>query len=76
MDDGAIDRSEQIYKAFMAATGRSSGVVQGLGDLDWPPFKDLKKELEGSMPLDPEMIMPRARSEAGQLEGILRCGID
>jgi len=73
-DDDAIYCSELVFKAFKAATGESLGVTQRLGDLHWRPFEDFIKGLEGSVPLDREMITPKMLSEAAQLEEVLKIG--
>ncbi|MBI1852820.1 MAG: hypothetical protein HYR85_20965 [Planctomycetes bacterium] len=74
MDDDAIYCSELVFKAFKNATGEPLGATQRLSALDWPPFVALIRRLEGTVPLDREMITPRALSEAPQLREVHRVG--
>ena len=73
-DDDAIYCSELIFKAFKTATGEALGTTQRLAQLNWPPFEALIRRLEGAIPLDREMITPRALSEAPQLREVHRVG--
>lgn len=71
MDDEAIYCSELIYKAYRDATGAHLGALVKLGDLDWKPWTALIKEIEGGdVPLEREMITPKALSEAKELEAV------
>jgi hypothetical protein len=71
LDDAKIYCSELVYKAFQRATGQPLGRLQRLGDLHWQPHEDLIRQIEkGGLPLDRQMITPRALSEAPELEKI------
>lgn len=71
MDDAAIYCSELIYKAFQRATGQELGRLQALGDLQWQPYAEVIKQIEGGkLPLERKMITPRSLSEAAQLEKV------
>lgn len=73
MDDEAIYCSELVYKAMLAASGVRLGRLQKLGTLDWKPWRaTIEKYEEGPVPLEREMITPRAMSEAGELEVVYR----
>ena len=75
MDDEAIYCSELLYKAFLAVTGERLGRTQTLGELEWRPFETFIRESEGgALPLDREMITPRALSEAESLREVFRAG--
>jgi uncharacterized protein YycO len=75
MDDDAIYCSELIFKAFKDVTGEPLGTTQTLGELGWQPFVEvIKSHEDGAVPLDREMITPRALSEASQLEETIRFG--
>jgi uncharacterized protein YycO len=68
-DDEAIYCSELIYKAFLTATGEKLGAMQRLGDLNWKPYSVVMEQVEGGpVPVDRQMITPRAVTEAGQVE--------
>jgi hypothetical protein len=74
-DDAAIYCSELVYKAFRKATGEGLGRIQKLGDLQWQPYAEVIKSIEGGkLPLDRRMITPRSLSEAQQLEKIYTSG--
>ena len=67
--------SELLYKAFLAVTGERLGRTQTLGELEWRPFETFIRESEGgALPLDREMITPRALSEAESLREVFRGG--
>jgi hypothetical protein len=66
-DDEHIYCSELIFKAAKKATGHELGKVEKLGDLNWQPHQDFIRSIEGDVPLDREMITPRALSEAREL---------
>lgn len=69
MDDEAIYCSELIYKAYRDATGTGLGSLMRLGDLDWKPWTDVIKAIEGgNVPLEREMITPKSLAEAEELE--------
>lgn len=71
MDDEAIYCSELVYKAMLSATGVRLGQLQKLGDIDWKPYQSTIEKYEGgAVPLDREMITPRAMSEAEGLERV------
>jgi uncharacterized protein YycO len=71
MDDAAIYCSELIYKAFRTATGEELGHLQKLGELDWRPYEEFIKRLEGGrVPVERLMITPRCLSEAAQLSKV------
>ncbi len=60
-----------LYESFLKAEGESLGQVQKLGDLNWKPYVAVIKKIErGNVPLDLELITPRAISEAPQVEKI------
>lgn len=69
-DDEHIYCSELIQKAFRDATGRLIGKTQRLGELNWQPFESTIRAIEGSVPLEREMITPRALTEASELSKI------
>lgn len=69
-DDEFIYCSELIQKAVRDATGRVIGKNQKLGELNWRPFEPIIREIEGSLPLDREMITPRALTEAPELSKV------
>jgi hypothetical protein len=66
-DDAKIYCSELVYKAVAQATGVRLGKTQRLGDLNWRPFGALIVSIEDPIPLDREMITPRALAEAPEL---------
>lgn len=75
MDDAAIYCSELIYKAFRRTTGQELGRLQTLGELNWQPYAEVIKQIEGGkVPLDRKMITPRSLSEAPQLEKVYAGG--
>lgn len=70
-DDEKIYCSELIFKAFRTVAGEDLGRIQKLGELDWRPRQAVIEQINGGpVPLDREMITPRALSEARQLERI------
>ena len=72
-DDRKIYCSELLWKATRDAAGIKLGKVQKLGDLKWQPYADVIKSLEdGLLPLDREMITPRALTEDSRLEEVFR----
>ena len=73
MDDRRIYCSELLWKAVRDATGRELGKFQKLGDLDWRPHEAVIRQIEGgALPLEREMITPRAFTEAPELEEVHR----
>jgi hypothetical protein len=73
MDDAKIYCSELLWKAVRDATGRKLGKIEKLGDLKWQPHEAVIRQLEGgTVPLEREMITPRAFSEAAELEEVFR----
>lgn len=56
--DDLIYCSELVYKVYDRELGIQIGDWQKLGDLNWEPHQEYIKELEGSLPLDREMITP------------------
>jgi hypothetical protein len=71
MDDEKIYCSELVYKAFRDAGGGELGRLQKLGEMNWKPHEAFIRQLEGGeLPLEREMITPRAVSEAPQLEKV------
>ena len=69
MDDAKIYCSELIFKAYRTAAGRPLGTTDRLGDLNWRPHADVIRLLEGGpVPLDREMITPKALAAAPQLK--------
>lgn len=77
MDDDAIYCSELIYKAYRdASSGELLGHLDRLGDLNWRPYESTIRHYEGGqLPLDREMITPKAMALAPQLELVYRYGI-
>jgi hypothetical protein len=72
MDDEKIYCSELIYKAYQATSGDRLGLTCTLADLDWKPHVATIKAITGGrIPLEREMITPRALSAARQLELVL-----
>jgi hypothetical protein len=72
-DDGKIYCSELLWKATRDAAGVKLGKIQKLGDLKWQHHEDVIKGLEnGLLPLDREMITPRALTEDARLEEVYR----
>ncbi|HEY5894534.1 MAG TPA: YiiX/YebB-like N1pC/P60 family cysteine hydrolase [Chthoniobacterales bacterium] len=71
-DDATIYCSELVFKAFKQATGENLGVIRRLGDLNWRPEETFIRKIEnGDLPLDREMITPKALAEATQLEMVI-----
>ena len=70
-DDAKLYCSELVFKAFRKATGEALGRLQKLAELNWKPYVAIIRAIEGgSVPLDREMITPRAITEAPQLEKV------
>ena len=68
-DDETIYCSELAYKAYDVALRRSLGRWQKLRDLDWRPFEQFIRSMEGgALPLDRPMITPAALAASEQLE--------
>ncbi len=75
-DDANIYCSELLWKATRDATGVKPGKIQKLGELQWQPWEPVIRHLEnGNLPLDREMITPRAITEDLRLEMVFRAGI-
>ena len=71
MDDQAVYCSELLYKSMLNASGIRLGKTQKLGDLKWTGYKATIEKYEGgAVPLDREMITPKALSQANQLEQV------
>jgi hypothetical protein len=71
MDDQAIYCSELLYKSMFNASGVRLGKLQKLGELKWQRYKATIEKYEGGpVPLNREMITPKALSEANQLEQV------
>ena len=71
MDDESIYCSELIYKAVKNATGVPVGKLDRLGDLDWRGHEALIRAIEGgALPLEREMISPRALTESPRLRKV------
>jgi hypothetical protein len=71
LDDEKIYCSELIWKACRHAGGGDLGVLVKLGQLNWRPYERVIRQIEGSLPLEREMITPRALAEAGQVDLVL-----
>jgi hypothetical protein len=73
MDEAKIYCSELLWKATRDATGVRLGKIQKLGDLNWRPYEQVMREIEnGALPLEREMITPRAVTEDGRLKEVFR----
>ena len=72
MDDEKIYCSELIYKAFRDATGAKLGKLVKLGSLDWGAHEATIIAIEGSLPLEREMITPRDLARAEAIEKVYR----
>jgi hypothetical protein len=73
MDDTKIYCSELLWKATRDATGIELGKLQRLGDLNWQPHEQVIRQLEnGQLPLDRQMITPRAVAEDARLKQVFR----
>ena len=71
LDDARIYCSELLWKSVRDATGKKLGKIQKLGELDWRPHEKVIRAIEnGALPLDRDMITPRAFAEAPELEFI------
>jgi hypothetical protein len=76
-DNGAIYCSELVYLAFKETYGRPIGGTTRLKDLNWKPFESFISESEGGdVPLEREMITPRALHEAPELTVVFRQGLE
>ncbi len=77
MDDEKIYCSELIYKAFHDVTGQPMGDLVRLDDLNWQPYEQTIRQLEGGPPpLDRMMITPRGLSEAPQLYRVTSLNVE
>lgn len=75
-DDEKIYCSELLFKAFKNSVGENLGTVQKLGDMNWKPHEAYIRKVEnGGLPLEREMITPRAVTEAPQLVEVYRKGV-
>jgi uncharacterized protein YycO len=73
MDDAKIYCSELLWKATRDATGVKLGKIQKLGELNWKPHEAVMREIEnGGLPLEREMITPRAVTEDPRLAEVHR----
>jgi hypothetical protein len=71
LDDKKIYCSELVFKAFRSATGEKLGRLAKLKELDWKPYENLIRELEGGAPpLEREIITPANLAAATQLERV------
>ena len=66
-EDEGIYGSELVFKAIKETTHQNVGKTQPLGDLNWRPYADYICSIEQEIPLDREMITPRALTEAPEL---------
>ncbi len=67
-DDKRIYCSELIYKAIKKATGKSVGEIKKLGDLDWKPYEQFIRSMEGGkLPLERTMVTPIDLMQAPEL---------
>lgn len=67
--DSSIYCSELIYHAYKKVTGNCLGKTDKLGSLNWKPYeKYIRSICAGKLPLERELITPKALSEAPQLE--------
>jgi hypothetical protein len=73
-NDDSIYSSELVFKAIKAATGQSVGKIQRLADLNWRPYASYICTIEQEIPLDREMITPRALTEAPELKKVFERG--
>jgi len=65
-----------IYKAFKNAYGEELGSLVRLGDLNYKPYIDFIRQMEGgNLPLDRLMIPPKQLSEAPQLVKVSGFGL-
>ncbi len=73
MDDARIYCSELLWKAANDATGARLGKIQSLRELHWQPYEQVIRQIEnGNLPLDREMITPRAVTEDPRLAQVFR----
>ena len=73
LDDAKIYCSELLWKATRDATGVRLGKMQKLGELKWQPYEKVIREIEnGGLPLEREMITPRAVTEDQRLAEVYR----
>ncbi len=69
-DDSKIYCSELTYKAVEQATGVKLGRKQRIGDLNWKPYEIYMLSIENPIPMERELITPRALSEAPELKKV------
>ncbi len=69
-DDSKIYCSELVYKAVKHATGVELGRIQRIGDLNWKPYEIYMLSIENPIPMDRELITPKALSEAPELKKV------
>ena len=73
LDDVKIYCSELLWKATRDAAGTKLGRLQTLSELNWQPYESVIRSIEnGSLPLDREMITPRAVTEDPRLKEVFR----
>jgi hypothetical protein len=73
LDDAKIYCSELLWKATRDATGEKLGQLHKLGDLKWQPHEPVMREIEGgNLPLQREIITPRAVTEDPRLAEVFR----
>lgn len=70
LDDEKIYCSELIWKAWRDAGGSDLGTLEKLGAMNWQPHREVIVSIEGRVPLEREMITPRAVAEAAQVEKV------
>ena len=69
--DEAIYCSELAFKAYDAALQIKLGEWQKLGELDWKPWEEFIRRMEGTkLPLDRPMITPDALTHAERIERV------
>jgi hypothetical protein len=70
-EDDEIYCSELVYKVYDSAFALKLGQWEKLGDLNWPSFEPLIREMEGGdLPLDRPMITPVGVTRSPLLEQI------
>ena len=76
LDDHKIYSSELVYKSYKQASGHELGLLERYGDLNWQPYINLIRELEGgTVPVDRYIISPRSLSKAPQLQKVFSKGM-
>ena len=71
MDEQFIYCSELLYKSMLNASGVRLAKLQKLGELKWQHYRSTIEKYEGGpVPLNREMITPKALSEASQLQQV------